>query len=231
MIELTGLPENDFAFRSRLAEVLFEDEWRKAGDKKTRKILRDRAWVIMELSRRMNRGQPIEALEVTEAKPETVEIATPKDADGLLDLVQESDRELAIVSRNYEKVRDVIGLAVDRTPLVDADGSTFMRPVFGVVVDDGKVVAACGLFPTQPWDSLEFYLRGFYLYVGSAARRSHHGKSLLQFSNWFGDRTAMPVVWEALACGAFDERARMFARHAAPFGGFFIHRPVEGVAA
>lgn len=224
----------EFEFRTKLAEALFEDDWQKASGARdptrTRRGLRDRAWEILETARRMTSVAEVPNVDAT-PKPENVEVATEKDAAGLLALIQESDRELAVVSRNYDKVRDVIGLAVDRTPIMDEDGSPFMRPVFGVVLDDAAVVAACGLFPTQPWDSLEFYLRGFFLYVGNASRRTNHGKSLLQFGSWFGDRTEMPVVWEVMNCRVLDERSRMFARHAMPLGGLFLHRPVEKVAA
>lgn len=232
------LEDPEMLMREIIAAKLFPDEWEEASafkDREGRNLqrarIRDRAeTVIKDAARITNQTVHPLTLEAT-PKPENVEIATEKDAAGLLKLIQESDRELAIVTRNYDKVRDVIGLAVDRTPLVDADGAQVFRPVFGVITADGAVEAACGLFPTQPWDSQEFYLRGFFLYVSNASRRSTHAKSLLQFSNWFGDRTAMTVVWEVLNCRALDERSRLFSRHAMPFGGFFIHRPVEKVAA
>lgn len=230
------ISEAEHQFRCRLAEELFEEEWRKAAGTgrdamRQRGQLRDRATELLDTARRITGSLPEIPDAAPTPKPENVEIATEKDAGALLELIQESDRELAIVTRNYDKVRDVIGLAVDRTPLVDEDGATMFRPVFGVITTESTVEAACGLYPTQPWDSLEFYLRGFFLYVSNAARRSTHAKSLLQFSNWFGDRSKMPVVWEVLNSRALDERSRLFSRHAIPFGGFFIHRPVEKVAA
>ncbi len=110
---------------------------------------------------------------------------------------------------------------------MEADGTAFMRPIFGVIAVDGVVEGACGLFPTQQWDSWETYLRGFFLFVGQASRQKNHAKNLLQWANWFSDRSRMPVVWEAMNLRTLDERQRLFLRHTSPLGGLFIHRPVE----
>lgn len=228
------ISEAEHQFRTRLAETLFAEEWRKTDSARdpmrARLMLRNRAEAVLDTACRMT-GSVVETVTEATPRPKSVKIATEKDTAGLTELIRESDRELSIVTRNYDKVQDVIGMAVDRTPLYDEDGAPIFRPVFGVITTDGTVEAACGLFPTQPWDSLEFYLRGFFLYVAHASRRTTHAKTLLQFANWFGDQTAMPVVWELLNCRALDERSRLFSRHAMPFGGLFIHRPVEKVAA
>lgn len=218
-----------------LAATLWPDEWlpvagvedRPAQNK--RRLLRERARKMLEDACRLTSTAAPEAATAVE-KPQNVTLATEADSFGLLVLIQESDKEQAITARDYGKVREVIDMATDRTPITDADGAPFMRPVFGVIVADGVVEAACGMFPTQPWDSWETYLRGFFLYTGLASRQKNHAKNLLQWSNWFANRSQMVIMWEVMHCRPLDDRSRLFLRHAAPLGSFFIHRPVEVAA-
>lgn len=166
-------------------------------------------------------------------KPFHVRVARDDDAEQLYSLIRESEAEWSVAPRNYDKVRGIIHLAVDRTPLVDADGSPVMRPIFGVVDGDLGIEGCCGLYPTQQWDSDAQYLRGFFLYVHAACRRSTHAKSLLQFGNWFADRAGMSLIWELLHPDRTEAKARLFARQATQIGALFIHEPAaeEALAA
>ncbi len=216
-----------------LAAALWPGEWAMAaGDEERRsrvrrRRLRQQAEEMLADACRLTshvEERPTAAV----SKPPNVSLATAADAFGLLVLIQESDQEQAFSTRDYGKVREVVDLASDRTPLLEADGTAFMRPIFGVIKVDGVMDGACGLFPTQPWDSWETYLRGFFLFVREKHRdKEPHAKNLLQWANWFADRSHMPVVWEALNSRTLDERSRLFLRHASPLGGLFIHRPVE----
>jgi hypothetical protein len=214
-----------------VAAKLFPTEWEEAvgtadgtGRQRKKKLLRGRAEQLMRDASRFTNDEPPAFANAT-PKPVSVRIAGTDDATGLLELVRESDKELAITTRDYGKISEIISLSMD------PDLSSLERPIFGVVGASGSVEAACGLFPTEPWDSFEMYLRGFFLFVSHASRRSTHAQCLFQFANWFGDRVMMPVVWEVLNTRTLDERSRLFSRHAAPFGGIFIHRPVAQAAA
>ena len=105
-------------------------------------------------------------------RPPNVRIARQGDAERLLALVVESATECASGQRDYAKVEAIIGLALDRTPLFDDEGVSIQRPIFGVIDGPDAIEGACGLYPTQPWDSSDHYLRGFFHYVGRAYRPS-----------------------------------------------------------
>jgi hypothetical protein len=152
-------------------------------------------------------------------------LARPEDADRLFALIVGSEDEWALLPRSYDKVRSVIELAVDRSPLFDLDGTRIMRPAFGVIDGGMGIEGACGLYPTQPWDSNALYLRGFVLYVHKACRRSTHAKALIQFGNTFGDVAGMPVVWEQLHPERTEAKCRLLGRQAKPIGGLFMHEP------
>ena len=211
-----------------IAAALWPGEWAliadvKSGSARVKRLrLRERAREMLDACRSKRDDRPSVAV----PKPANVHMVMPEHALSLLALIQESDRELEITTRDYGKIREVIDLATDRAPLAEADGSPFMRPVFGIIVVDGTVEGACGLFPTQPWDSWETYLRGFFFFVSNAARQKNHGKNLLQWSNWFSDRARMTLVWEVFNCSLLDDRSRMFMRHGSPLGALFIRRPV-----
>lgn len=219
----------EIQMREIIAARLFPKEWADAGDKnrigqQRRKGLRDRAEDVLAGAARIIAAEEKPGPAAT--KPINVRVAGMGDVEPLLVLIRESDDEAGLAPRDLGKVREIVGLAVDRQPLLDVDGTPLMRPVFGIVDGPNGVEAACGLYPTEPWDSWNFYLRGFYFHVRLESRHSSHAKSLQQFANWFGDRTGMAVVWEVLNCRRFDERDRMFSRYATPFGGLFIHRAV-----
>lgn len=161
-----------------------------------------------------------------------VRIARQQDTERLFALIVESENEWTLAPRNYDRVRAAIALAVDRSPLVDVDGSPVMRPAFGVVDGPLGIEGACGLCPAQHWDSDATYLRGFFLYVHVACRRSTHAKMLIQFGNWFADMAAMPLIWELLHPTRTEAKGRLLARQASPVGGLFMHQPkCEALAA
>lgn len=212
-----------------LAAALWPGEWALVAGVEDRSALglrrrlRDRARdVLADATRLTGNGRPASAV----TKPVNVIIATRDETSSLMVLIQESDEEAAITTRDYGKVQEVIDLAAGREPLMEADGTAFMRPIFGLIKVDDVVEGACGLFPTQPWDSWETYLRGFFLFVSQTSRHKKHASNLLQWANWFSDRTQMPLVWEVINSRMFDERQRLFLRHGSSLGGLFIHRPV-----
>jgi hypothetical protein len=166
-------------------------------------------------------------------KPAIARIAKPSDADGLFALIVESEKECSLGARNYDRVREVIEFAVDRSPLFDMDGLPVMRPAFGVIDGPLGIEAGCGIYPTQPWDSDNTYLRGFWHYVHVSCRKTPHGKTLLQFGNWFSDIAGMPLVWDLLHPEQFQAKMGLFSRSGGTLvGGLFIHEPpAEAIAA
>lgn len=154
-------------------------------------------------------------------------LARQEDAERLFALIVSSEDEWTLAPRNYDRIRAVIALAVDRSPLVDLDGMPVMRPAFGVIEGEMGIEGACGLHPTQPWDSDALYLRGFFLFVHPACRRSTHAKMLIHFGHQFADMAQMELIWELLHPERTEAKARLFARHAPSVGGLYRHEPAQ----
>ncbi len=169
-------------------------------------------------------------------RPEHVRIANAQDANQLFALVAESENEWTLLPRNYDKVRRVILTATDPEPLLDAEGNEVFKPVFGVIDGEDGIVAACGLYPTQLWDSDHYYLYGFLHYARVAARKvitaplPGLGTSLMEFGNWFADDTDMPIIWVLMHEERLPAKQRLMARKADKIGGLFMHRPGVEIA-
>ena len=148
-------------------------------------------------------------------KPTEVRLARHGDEELLFALICESDEEWSLGPRDDEKVRDVIGMATM--------GGPPPRPVFGVVPGPSILEGAVGMFPTEPWNSTEPYIRVFFHFVNPMYRRSRHAVHLAQFAKWFGDCAGLPVIFELLHPERTEAKAALYRRQAAPIGGLFIH--------
>jgi hypothetical protein len=157
----------------------------------------------------------------------TPRLARPADAERLFALIVSSEDEWTLAPRNYDRIRAVLDLALDRSQLLDLDGMPVMRPAFGVIEGEMGIEGACGLHPTQPWDSDALYLRGFFLYVHQACRRSTHAKMLIHFGHQFADVAQMTLIWELLHPERTEAKAKLFARQAPSVGGLYRHEPLR----
>jgi hypothetical protein len=157
-------------------------------------------------------------------KPSDVRVAREADAENLISLVCASETEWSLLPRSLDRVRSVVWAAVGPS-LHDHAGKAIMKPTFGVIGDARRIEGAIGLFPTQPWDSESYYLRVFFHYVAPDCRKSTHGKHLMEFVKWFGDRANVPVVFELLHQERVEAKARLYARQAKNAGGLYIHHP------
>jgi hypothetical protein len=148
-------------------------------------------------------------------KPPSVRLARDGDQELLFALICASDAEWSMGPRDDGKVRQVVHLAT-------SSGSP-PRPVFGVVRGASIIEGAVGLYPTEPWNSSEPYLRAFFHFVHPDHRKSHHAIYLRDFAKWFGDMAGLPVVFELLHPHRTEAKARMYERGATRIGGLFAH--------
>lgn len=148
-------------------------------------------------------------------KPPTVRLAKPGDEELLFALVCASDEEWSLGARDPDKIRGVIYAATT--------GTDSGRPRFGVVSGPSILEGAIGLYPTQPWNSSDLYLRAFFHFVHPLYRKSFHAKHLAEFAKWFGDMAGMPVLFELLHPERTEAKARMYERQASRVGGLFMH--------
>lgn len=150
------------------------------------------------------------------AKPPSVRLARPGDEELLFALVCASDEEWSLGTRDADKIRGVIYAATT--------GNDAGRPRFGVVAGPSVLEGAVGLFPTEPWNSSDTYLRAFFHFVHPLYRKSRHAVDLRDFAKWFGDMAGMRVVFELLHPERTEAKARMYERGGAEkVGGLFIY--------
>ena len=173
-------------------------------------------------------------------KPPTVRIAGVRDSDELFALAWMASDEWALTPRSSEKIRRVITLATTREEVIGPDGNPMHRPTFGVIDGEHGIVGAVGLYPTTTWDSEQFFLRCFFLFVHPSARRSiasvqkhrpaltapnSHARYLFEFAQWFGDRCELGVLFEVLHPERTEAKVRLAKRHGDMVGGLFMHAP------
>lgn len=159
-------------------------------------------------------------------KPSSVTLASEGDEELLFALICSSDDEWGTGGRDADKIRGVIWSAIH--------GTESPKPIFGVIAGTSVIEAAIGLFPTEPWNSRDLYLRAFFHFVHPLYRKSPHGADLREFGKWFGEVAGMPVLFELprIDQPGLIEKARMFGRGTEWVGGMFLHRtPVVAVAA
>jgi hypothetical protein len=148
-------------------------------------------------------------------KPDTVRLAKAGDQELLFALACASDDEWCMGERDDDKVRHVIRLAIE--------GGPPPRPVFGVIRGRSIIEGAIGLYPTEPWNSADPYLRAFFHFVHPEYRKSRHAVHLTEFAKWFAEKAGLPVVLELLHPERTEAKERMYGRQAKRIGGLYIH--------
>lgn len=159
------------------------------------------------------------------SKPSTVRLARPEDEDLLFSLIIAANDEWSLGAMSNEKIRGVIWSALNDPPP--------QRPVFGVIRGPRVIEGAIGMFPTEPWNSEEIYLRAFFHFVLPAYRKSRHAVELRDFGKWFSEFAGMPILFELPHLDQTEVKARMYERGTDWVGGMFVYRApvVEEVAA
>lgn len=148
-------------------------------------------------------------------KPGSVRLARAEDRELLFALICASDEEWSLGVRDPDKIRDVIVSATDDGPAP--------KPRFGVIMGPTVIEGAVGMFPTEPWNSSDLYIRVFFHYVAPLYRKSHHAVHLRDFAKWFGDMAGIPVIFELLHVERLEAKANMYERGAKKVGGLFMH--------
>lgn len=149
-------------------------------------------------------------------KPLSVSLARPGDEELLFALICASDEEWSLGTKDADKIRGVIWAATT--------GTEPGRPRFGVIAGPSVIEGAIGLFPTEPWNSTELYLRAFFHFVHPLYRKTRHAVELRDFAKWFGDQLKMPVLFELPRIDQTEAKARMYERGADWVGGMFMYR-------
>jgi hypothetical protein len=148
-------------------------------------------------------------------KPSDVRLARPGDEELLFALICASDEEWSLGPRDDDKVRDVVAQAIF--------GGAPSDPKFGVIRGPSVIEAFIGLFPTEPWNSREMYLRAFSAFVHPLYRRSTHANHLIDFADWFGDMAGLVVIHDLLHPIQTEAKMRLYGRKTTPIGGLFVH--------
>jgi hypothetical protein len=152
-------------------------------------------------------------------KPQSVRLAHPGDEELLFALICASDEEWSFGTRDLDKIRNVIWASIHT--------DTPERPRFGVIEGSAVLEGAIGLFPTEPWNSSDLYLRAFFHFVHPLYRKTRHAVDLREFGKWLGDTAGMPVLFELPHIEQAEAKARMLERGTQWIGGMFMHCGVD----
>jgi len=148
--------------------------------------------------------------------PETgvpgVRFALPADEDQIFALLMLLHSENGMFGVNDDKVREGIRWATRRK------GGLIW------VIDEGKrVVATMGMLIVSDWYSDDEYLLERWNFVHPKYRKSNYARMLIEQAKWTSDLLKMPVQ---IGINSFDRtegKVRLYARHMACVGAFFMY--------
>lgn len=158
--------------------------------------------------------------------------------DGVVELATRKDED-ALWNHMYGVKEGLNGtvLTDEELTIIIDKGCRQDGGVFGVVKEDGRVVASTLMRLNKLWYSNEHFLLGLWHYVEPAHRKSPCAKNLIQFAKWYADKLDMPLVFDVGGTPELSRKRDMFGREMSPAGACFMYRgeftedpPPAGVA-
>lgn len=147
--------------------------------------------------------------------PSGLRFAEPGDERRLYDLFVMAHSENGMGDVDPETVRAVIvkGCAHEDVAIALADGPE-------------RIEAAIGLHPVKRWYSTDavsnWYSEDLLIYVHPLHRRSRHARALLQFAQFWAEKSEMPVVLGLMPKDDFEGKEAFFERFARRVGGIYM---------
>lgn len=100
------------------------------------------------------------------------------------------------------------------------------RVIIALVEGPERIEAAIGLQPMRRWYSTDapenYYSEDLLIYVHPLHRRSRHAAKLLQFAQWWEQKTGIPVVLGVMPKDALEGKEKLFARYGRRVGGLYM---------
>lgn len=145
-------------------------------------------------------------------KPASVRIATPRDEDGIVHLMQAAWREQPIFPLNENKIREKIRHCTNKR-----------GGAIGVI--DGKDGIEAYLIGelSQHWYTDEWHFGELSNFVHPGHRKSSHAKDLIEFAKWFAEQLGMPLILGIMSTQRTAAKIRFYERQVKPCGALFVH--------
>jgi len=94
--------------------------------------------------------------------------------------------------------------------------------IIGLVDGPERIEAVIGLTTEKPWYCANvkenWYSTDLLIYVHPLHRRSRHARKLFRFAEWFENETKIPMILGLMPKDDFEEKERLFERHAKKVG-------------
>lgn len=158
-------------------------------------------------------------------KPLSVRLATIRDEPDLLDLFLEelAENGAHVATPSIDRIMQQIHLGTRGqggfVPVIDGE--------------NGALAAAAIVASTQWWFSQDFFLQEVSLFVRPEARRTRAAADLLNYQRWLGQEMSDKAGYQVfMLAGVTASRhahakCRLYRRHLAQVGSFFMFPPVE----
>jgi hypothetical protein len=147
-----------------------------------------------------------------------VRFASPADEDQIFALLMLLHSENGMFGVNDEKVRKGIQVATRRQGgfiwVIDEGWFTPGRP---------RVVATLGMLIARDWYSHDEYLLERWNYVHPRYRKSNYARKLIEQAKWTSDQMKLPVQVGINSFDRTEGKVRLYARHMACVGAFFMY--------
>jgi hypothetical protein len=141
-----------------------------------------------------------------------VRFATPEDEEQIFALLMLLHSENGMFGVNDEKVRAGIQWGTRRK-----GGLIWVTP------ERPRIVATMGMLIVQDWYSDDDYLLERWNYVHPKYRKSNYARKLIEQAKWTSNLLKLPVQ---IGINSFDRtegKVRLYARHMACVGAFFMY--------
>jgi hypothetical protein len=142
----------------------------------------------------------------------TVRLATPKDADDIMDLLALMHEENGLFEMDYDAVRDMV-----MNVLSGKNG------IIGVIDGEEGLEAAVCLVIDKLWYAKTWCLNDVFNFVAPKYRKSTRAKSLISFAKSYSDKVGIPLLMGIVSNVRTEAKIKLLERQMRKAGAFFIY--------
>lgn len=164
---------------------------------------------------------------MVESSPPVVRKAVPDDEESIWELFHIMHEETGAFPIDYQKVQFLLNriLYSDRIP----PGDLGLRGYMGVIGPVGNIEAFTLMLIGSYWYSSQWTLEELANFVHPDHRKgTHHAETLLKYDKHLSDKLKIPLIIGVISNKRTEAKVRLYKRHFAQAGAFFIHNTKFG---
>lgn len=149
--------------------------------------------------------------------PKNVRLATPADAEKLVEFVRAGHKESAIFTLSETKIRRIIADATN--------GTRDHLVIIGVIdtPDKSAIAASLALEYAQVYYSDDWFLSELWNNVHADYRKSHYGQDLIKFGKWVSDNSQRTLAMSIITTARLETKIALYRRKMQQVGGIFMY--------